>query len=206
MIDQAVLDFENALDILSQGERENDSIKFLAFFQKGICLRKQGKLPESIKDLEDAVKLQEKSSSAHNNLGLSFFESARYDDAITHYGKAIQNDIYNSKSVLLNNRGLAYYHSKKLDEAEKDFNDAISLDPTDATIFFNRGNAYLNWVPSLKKIDEAHSDYDQAISLAPDNPKIWHSKGLAYQSQAEHSLKQTGNKDLENIELAIECF
>ena len=46
----------------------------------------------SITDLENAVKMDEKSSYAHNNLGLSFFESARYDDAITHYGKAIQND------------------------------------------------------------------------------------------------------------------
>ena len=143
-------------------------------------MRKLGKLPESIKDLEDAVKLEEKSSSAHNNLGLSFFESGRYDDAITHYGKAIQYDKQNSKSVLLNNRGLAHYHSKKLDEAEKDFNEAIGLDPQDSTIYFNRGNAYLNWIPPLKKIDEAHRDYEHAITLAPDNPKIWHSKGLAY--------------------------
>jgi tetratricopeptide (TPR) repeat protein len=91
--------------------------------------------------------MDEKSSSAHNNLGLSFFESARYDDAITHYGKAIQNDKMNNKSVLYNNRGLAYYHSRKLMEAKKDFDDAIELDPHDSTIFFNRGNAFLNWEP-----------------------------------------------------------
>jgi tetratricopeptide (TPR) repeat protein len=86
----------------------------------------------------------------------------------------------NNKSVLYNNRGLAYYHSRKLMEAKKDFDDAIELDPLDSTIFFNRGNAFLNWEPQL--FDLAHKDYDEALSLAPYNAKIWHSKGLAFQS------------------------
>ena len=32
MVDQAVIDFENAIEILNQGERDNDSMKMMAYF------------------------------------------------------------------------------------------------------------------------------------------------------------------------------
>ena len=56
---------------------------------------------------------------------------------------------------------------------------AISKNPSDSTIYYNRGNVYLNWSPN-KKFDDAHRDYETAISLDPGNAKLWHSKGLAY--------------------------
>ena len=31
------------------------------------------------------------------------------------------------------------------EDAKKDFDDAIEKDPKDATIYFNRGNVFLNW-------------------------------------------------------------
>jgi tetratricopeptide (TPR) repeat protein len=87
-------------------------------------------------------------------------------------------------SVHFNNRGLAYYHDGKLEEAKKDFDAAIDKDPRDPTIYFNRGNVFLNWTP-VQKFEEAHKDYDFALEIAPTNAKLWHSKGLAYQGQAE---------------------
>lgn len=83
-----------------------------------------------------------------------------------------------------NNRGLAHYHFDMFDEAKQDFDEALKKDPNDATIYFNRGNVYLNWKPN-QIYDKAHEDYDMALSIAPSNPKLWHSKGLAYQGQSE---------------------
>ena len=57
------------------------------------------------------------------------------------------------------------------------------MDSNDPTIFFNRGNVYMNMVPP--KYQDAHRDYDIAISLDRLNPKLWHSKGLAFQTEAE---------------------
>jgi tetratricopeptide (TPR) repeat protein len=88
--------------------------------------------------------MNEKSPAAHNNLGLSYFESGQYTDAIDHYAKALKLE---TSSVHHNNRGLAYYHDGKLEEAKKDFDKAIEMDETDPTIYFNRGNAYLNSKP-----------------------------------------------------------
>ena len=78
----------------------------------------------------------------HNNLGLSYFEKEEFEAALEHYQKAIQ---YEKSSVHYNNKGLAQYHINNLEEAKLDFDMAISLDDQDATIYFNRGNVYLNW-------------------------------------------------------------
>jgi len=84
--------------------------------------------------------------------------------------------------VHYNNRGLAHYHNKSLEEAKSDFDKAIQMDETDPTIYFNRGNAYLNSPEQL--FDKAHADYDKALAIEPKNPKtaakLFHSKGLAY--------------------------
>ena len=65
-----------------------------------------------------------------------------------------------------------------LKSAEIDFNEAMNIDPKDPTIYFNRGNVYLNNDPP--EFEKAHADYDTAISIASNNAKLWHSKGLAY--------------------------
>ena len=116
-------------------------------------------------------------------MGLSFFERGDFEDALNHYGKAIQ---YEQSAVHFNNRGLANYHINRLDEAKADFDKAVDLDPNDPTIIFNRGNVFLNWEP--KQFQKAHEDYDTAIKLSRNNSKLWHAKGLAYEGEAEHLI------------------
>jgi len=82
------------------------------------------------------------SASAHNNLGLSFFEQGNFDEALLSYGNAIRLE---PTAFHHNNRGLAHYHLNKQEDAKKDFDAAVDKQPDDATIYFNRGNVYLNW-------------------------------------------------------------
>ena len=65
-----------------------------------------------------------------------------------------------------------------------DFDRAIEKDPNDATIYFNRGNVFLNWKDE-PNFEAAHKDYNEAIKIDPYNPKLYHSKGLAYQGESE---------------------
>ena len=80
-------------------------------------------------------------ASAHNNLGLSFFEKEDFEEALNEFTKAIQIEQH---SFHYNNRGLAYYHINKLEEAKKDYDEAIGRNPDDPFFYFNRGNVYLN--------------------------------------------------------------
>lgn len=80
-------------------------------------------------------------ASAHNNLGLSYFEKEEFDEALSEFSKAISIEPH---SFHYNNRGLAHYHIGKLEEAKKDYDDAITLNPEDPFFYFNRGNVFLN--------------------------------------------------------------
>ena len=112
-------------------------------------------------------------------------------------------------SVHYNNRGLANYHfdqhENHLELAKQDFDEAIIKDPRDPTIYFNRGNVYLNWKPK-QRFEDAHRDYDLALEIAPTNAKLWHSKGLAYQGQAELIFKKTDTQNMELISHSIEMY
>lgn len=151
----AIADYKRAIEHL-----ESDYL-YQARFNRGICYRRLGPqyLDDSIADLKKAVEMKNDRPSAHNNLGLSYFEKGDFEEALVHYGKAITLE---QSSVHYNNRGLALYHINKQDESKADFDKAIEIDPHDPTIYFNRGNVYLNWQPD-QRFDDAHKDYDTAI-------------------------------------------
>lgn len=88
----------------------------------GVCLRRMGKLDESIEELKKAVGLKNDKSGAHNNLGLSYFEKEDYDEALNEFTKSIALEQH---PFHYNNRGLAYYHIGQYDLAKKDFDEAI---------------------------------------------------------------------------------
>ena len=171
----AIDDYVKALENLG-----DDEYKYHALFNRGIQYRRMGNLGASIEDLQAACGLKKDKPSAYNNLALSQFENEEFDAAINNYDKAIT---LCKSAVHYNNRGLAHYHMNDLKAAEADFNEAMTIDPHDPTIYFNRGNVYLNQDPA--SFERAHEDYEHAISIAPNNAKLWHSKGLAYQGEAE---------------------
>ena len=100
-------------------------------FQLGITLRrvanhgtttqieKDAKIEESIDKLRKATELAPNEASAHNNLGLSYFENETFDLALESYTQAISkettevrenNGSKENLSFYHKNRGLAYYH------------------------------------------------------------------------------------------------
>jgi tetratricopeptide (TPR) repeat protein len=91
--------------------------------------------------LKKAVELRNDKASAHNNLGLSYFENEDFEEALNYFTKAIS---FEQHSFHYNNRGLAYYHIGKLEEAKRDYDEAIHKNPEDPFFYFNRGNVYLN--------------------------------------------------------------
>ena len=182
-LDQAIESYEMAFKKLDEGATD---YKFQAKFNLGICYRRKGLIQKSFDNLKTAVVLKGDKAAAHNNLALTLFENKQYEDALISYSKAIS---FEPSGVHYNNRGLTNYFYEKYDEAKDDFDKAIELDPSDPTIYFNRGNVYLNWNENLDYL-AAHSDYDKALKIAPNNPKLWHAKGLAYQGQAESLFQQ----------------
>lgn len=83
-LEEAIDDYNKAQDLLS----DNANL-YLTRFSKGICLRRLGRLEASIEDLKKAVEYRNDKASAHNNLGLSYFEKEDWEEALNEFTKAI---------------------------------------------------------------------------------------------------------------------
>lgn len=59
-------------------------------FNLGITLRKERDLEQSITQLIEAIKAVPNKATAHNNLGLSYFEDEKFQDALEQFSKSIQ--------------------------------------------------------------------------------------------------------------------
>jgi tetratricopeptide (TPR) repeat protein len=171
-IKEAIADYDEAVKQLAAQPASDPDYVYQARFNKGICYRRLGHehIQASIDDLKKAVEMKADSASAHNNLGLSFFEQGNFDEALLSYGHAIRLE---PTAFHHNNKGLAHYHRGDLEEAKKDFDAALAAE-ADATIYFNRGNVYLNWKVKDDKADRwlpapdfesAQYDYDCALQV-----------------------------------------
>ena len=118
-VEKAVEDYTNALALLTEAD-----YLYQCNFNMGICLRRLGPeyLDKSIDHLKKSVEMKNDRASAHNNLGLSYFEKGEFEDALIHYSKAIGIE---PTSVHYNNKGLANYHINRQEEAKADFDMAI---------------------------------------------------------------------------------
>ena len=100
-IDQAIDCFEKANTKLNP--TENPEFSFQARLNLGLCLRKAGKLEESITKLKLAHNLNPDSSTVLNAIGLSQHERGEFELAIEAYNKAIKNE---DNSLYYYNRAL----------------------------------------------------------------------------------------------------
>ena len=180
---KAIKDFTTAL--------KDKKLTYRAYYNRGNCYRRLKKsLDKSIDDLSQALNLEPRNPSAHNNLGLSFFENKNYDSAIKCFADSISIDPDNP--TFYNNKGLALYHRGDVDEALADLNEAIARDSArspDPNYYFNRGNARL----SRKETSKALADFEEACRFAPDDARYRHAVGLARQQndgEDELALKQ----------------
>ncbi|WP_139458623.1 tetratricopeptide repeat protein, partial [Bathymodiolus thermophilus thioautotrophic gill symbiont] len=69
----------------------------------------------------------------------------------------------------------------------------IELDPENANVFNNRGNAY----SKLKNYEKAIENYNQAIKLKPDHANSFYNRGNVYSDLKRHK------KAIEDYDQAI---
>src|SRR5581483_10108210 len=74
-------------------------------------------------------------------------------------------------------RGQALFYRDDFDNAIREFNEAIRIDPKNATAYKHRGDAWkrkFDW-------DRAIQDYNQAIRLDPDEEDTYYCRGCVYE-------------------------
>jgi tetratricopeptide (TPR) repeat protein len=120
---------------------------------------------DELKDLLKAgLRKYPDNCSMHNNLGLAYYSTSKFDSAIYEYSKAIKAEP--NEFSYYNNRGMAEYNIKDFASALNDFNRTLELKPDFLDALWNRGMTY----SKLNKQTEAAEDWAKAMELGYKEP------------------------------------
>ena len=85
------------------------------------------------------------------------------------------------RAISYNNSGRALEAKGDIDRAVADFNEAIRLDPQNASFYINRGNAY----ETKGDLDLAIADFDEAIRLRPKSATAYYQRANSYSTKGD---------------------
>ena len=94
----------------------------------GITQLAMGRLEDSRKSFEKAIKLDNQYPDAINNLGVVYYKENKYSKAIKHYKKAIV--LRDDSAAFHNNLGAAYFSKKEFSRSIAEYQRAFQIDPT----------------------------------------------------------------------------
>jgi Flp pilus assembly protein TadD len=107
------------------------------YYDKGTAKANSHEFEESIKDFDEAIKIDPKYIDAYYNRGTSKLYLKDYKNAITDLDKAIELKPDFAKAYA--NRGIAKVKLDDVTGAIKDFDMALKIDPDNASSYFMRG-------------------------------------------------------------------
>ena len=132
----------------------------------GVLLLDLRKPADAEAEFAKATELDPTYAEAQHNLGLSFAEQGRYEQAIGAYRKALSLPVYPTPEVAYYNLGRAYAETSKPREAEEALRTAIQLDPKLAPAYYQLGVVFA----SAGRSEEAKAAFRRTRDLDPTSP------------------------------------
>jgi tetratricopeptide (TPR) repeat protein len=135
---------------------------------------------KAIADLDKAIALNPKYTSAFLEMGYIHNTRKDFDKAITAFDKAIE--LNGTFAPTFASRGSAYAGKSNYAAAVADFNKSLELDPKYAYAYRNRASAFVE----LKEHDKAIVDLNKAIEIDPKSSFAFTIRGLAYAAKRDY--------------------
>ena len=134
---------------------------------------------ENDPDSSGALTERQRDTLDNANRGFKFFRKGQFEEAFSHFNKAIELDPGVTLCYLA--RGQIYLEKKQVDKAISDFNRTIELNPYLMNTYIFRGSAYF----LRGQIDKAIVDYNKAIEMKPEDADIYNLRGNAYYKKGQ---------------------
>lgn len=128
----------------------------------------------------------------------ALFDEGKYEEAIAHLDKIIEQDANSKNAYLL--RGTSYDYIGQYDLALEDYTRAIQIDPQFVAAYNNRGSVYI----TLEQYENGLPDLNKALELNPENANSYYNRAIINThlaksaeviTDAHHYLDVQGCKD-----------
>jgi tetratricopeptide (TPR) repeat protein len=144
-----------------------------------VALVQRGRVPEAIKQYEQALRVEPDDAAAHNGLGVAFARLGKSQEAIAHWEQALR--IKPDSAETHNNLAVTLARLGRLPEAIAHWEQALQINPDLAEAHCNLGIA----LAQMGKSDQAMDHWNQALQINPDLAEAHYNLGVAL----EHAAK-----------------
>jgi tetratricopeptide (TPR) repeat protein len=162
--DSAAL-WEHALSVTSGN--------YLAHYNLGVILSRQGKREEAIAHYAEAVRIKPDYLHAHNNLGIALGAAGQLEAAVEHFAQSLR--ISRDDPKALNNLGLVLVRLDRYPEAISALKRAVQVEPGSAEAHHNLGLA----LAGSNRNPEAIEQFQLALKTKPDFAFAQYNLGIA---------------------------
>ncbi len=146
---------------------------FDALHMLGVIRHQQGRNPEALELIEQALAVRPASIWALCNRGVVLQDLRRHQEALQCFDRVLARDPADFEA--LNNRGNSLRELGRNSEALASYQRALARDPDSVEALNNRGNA----LQDLKRPADALASYDQALAIKPDYAEALNNRGNA---------------------------
>ena len=169
-----------AIEIL-QDATSLDPRNWDAWDKLGLAYSSRGANEQAEEAWKQACRLAPEKAEVHNNYGQFLLRQGRTEEAIAHFGQALDDVTYRRPALVLSNLGFALYQTGKHEEALQHLDQAVHRAPNLCQARYHRGMVH----EAMEDITEALEDYEVVISLCGD-------EALGAYVQAASLLIETG--------------
>ncbi|MBW2094098.1 MAG: tetratricopeptide repeat protein [Deltaproteobacteria bacterium] len=166
-VDRAMEDFDRVLEL----ESENP----LSYVNRGCAFALQEEWEAALKDFSRAIELAPDTGDAYLNRAIAYlkqgidYEAAEKDLTLyigMHAGD-YRGHLY---------RAIALSYMEQYDTALREYEEAIQLNPSEISAYYNRGNTYLK----VGDVASALDDYTRVITMNGVEGDVYYNRGIAY--------------------------
>lgn len=127
-------------------------------------------------------------------IGVDRLKAGDTEDALKYLGKVIQADPNYSPAYFY--RGYIYDVIGDFDLAIANYSTAISKNPNDYSLLFNRGLIYFT---QKHKFDLAEADFTKVIQIDPQNANAFFTRANLYESWGKDNLANADRKQFDSL-------
>ncbi len=175
-----VLTIDDAPGYYTDLIRRTGGREAIAYALRGISWILKGEYINSLKDFDEATRLEPQNSTYRTMHGKAQFYLRNFDAALSDFTEAIRLEPKNL--VAYNDRGAAYNSMSNFQQAHEQYLEVLRVDPNNALAYNNRG---ANWL-DRGDLDKALADLNESIRLSPKTAATYCNRGRVLMKRGDY--------------------